>query len=262
MSAQTSASPANANATANAPAAITSIRPWSLAGEYERQRTVVEQLLARVRTAYLARVVAARQNGAIEGAGTVDVQPLAGQLDGAGNVIAHGVIYGIPYLRLAGGANAVILDPQAGDIGLVAVCDRDHSSVIANAGAAAPGSLRRHDMSDSVYVTTVLGATPQQYVAFTPDGIDIVSPSQIRLAAPVIVLQAQNAIGLTAGTQITDSAPGIELDGAITQGEGPQGGAAKMAGPLTVQQDVTAAGTSVHGHDHHDSCGGTTSAPL
>lgn len=155
MSAQT-----NGTTSAKAPAAVASIRPWSLAGEYERQRTVLEQLLARVRTAYLGKVVAARQNGAIKGAGTVDVQPLAGQLDGAGNVIAHGVICGIPYLRLAGGANAVILDPQQGDIGLVAVCDRDHSSVIANADASAPGSLRRHDLSDSVYVSTVLGTTP------------------------------------------------------------------------------------------------------
>ncbi|SAL70677.1 hypothetical protein AWB71_04301 [Caballeronia peredens] len=187
-------------------------------------------MLARVRTAYLGKVVAARQNGAAQGAGTVDVQPLAGQLDGAGNVIAHGVIHGVPYLRLAGGANAVILDPQAGDIGLIVVCDRDCSSIIANATAAAPGSLRKHDLSDSVYVTTVLGVSPQQYVVFTADGIDIISPTRIRLAAPTVVLQADNEIGLTAGNGIVDSAPAIELDGAITQGEGPQGGGAKMAG--------------------------------
>ncbi|SAK87974.1 hypothetical protein AWB75_06008 [Caballeronia catudaia] len=219
-------------------------------------------MLARVRTAYLGRVVAARQNGAVQGAGTVDVEPLAGQLDGAGNVIAHGVIHGVPYLRLAGGANAVVLDPQAGDIGLVAVCDRDHSSVIANVGAAAPGSLRKHDQSDSVYVTTVLGAAPKQYVAFAPGGIDIVSPARIRLAAPTIVLQADSSIGLTAGNKITDSAPAIDLDGAIAQGEGPMGGSAKMAGPLKVQQDVTASGISVHGHTHRDSADGVTSKPL
>lgn len=37
------------------------------------------------------------------------------------------------------------------------VCDRDGSSVLANAGVAAPGSLRKHDMSDSAYTSTVLG---------------------------------------------------------------------------------------------------------
>ena len=251
------------NTVANTPtSAVTGITPAQLYDAYARQRGIVEQLLARVRTAYLAQVVSVTRSGAAASVGTVDVTPLAGQLDGGGNVVAHGIIYGIPYLRLAGGSNAVVLDPQEGDIGLVAVCDRDCSSVRANAGAAAPGSLRKHDMSDSVYTTTVLGAAPQQYVAFSASGIDIVSPSQIRLAAPTIVLQADNEIGLTAGAQITDSAPAIELDGAITQGEGPNGGNATMGGPLTVQQDVIAAGTSVHEHTHRDSEGGTTTAPL
>ncbi|MGF6604921.1 hypothetical protein P3T23_009677 [Paraburkholderia sp. GAS448] len=244
------------------PAAVASIRPWSLASEYDRHRSIVEQLLTRVRTAYLARVVAVSQNSSVEEAGTLDLQPLVGQLDGAGNVIAHGVIHGIPYLRLAGGANAVILDPPPGDTGLVVVCDRDSSSACANLAPAAPGSLRKHDMSDSVYATTVLSGIPQQYIAFSTSGIDIVSPARIRLAAPSIALQADNEIGLTAGTQVVNAAPSIELDGAITQGEGPNGGQARMAGPLTVQQDVTANGTSVHQHTHRESQGGTTSPPL
>ncbi|KVH51265.1 hypothetical protein WJ39_08420 [Burkholderia diffusa] len=237
------------------------MRPWSLASEYERHRSIVEQLLARVRTAYLAKVVAVA-GGGVNPAGTCDVQPLVGQLDGAGNVIAHGVIHGVPYLRLAGGANAVILDPQVGDIGLVAVCDRDTSSARATLAPAAPGSLRKHDLSDSVYVTTVLSGVPQQYVALLADGIDIVSPTRIRLSAPTIAIQASNDIGMTAGGELTNAAPAIALDGAVTQGEGPNGGAAAMAGPLTVRQDVTAAGTSVHAHVHNDPQGGTTTPPL
>lgn len=62
----------------------------------------------------------------------MDVQPLAGQLDGAGYVIAHGVIHGVHYLRLAGGANAVILDRQAVDMGIAVVCDRANSLAIAS----------------------------------------------------------------------------------------------------------------------------------
>jgi hypothetical protein len=111
-------------------------------------------------------------------------------------------------------------------------------------------------------VTTVLSGLPQQYVALLPDGIDIVSPTRIRLAAPSIAVQATNDIGLTAGAELTYAAPAIALDGALTQGEGPNGGAAAMAGPLTVRQDVTAASTSVHGHVHSDPQGGTTSPPL
>ncbi|WP_155675574.1 oxidoreductase [Burkholderia territorii] len=242
-------------------AAVASIRPWSLASEYERHRSIVEQLLSRVRTAYLAKVVAV-SGGGVGQAGTCDVQPLVGQLDGAGNVIAHGVIHGVPYLRLAGGANAVILDPQIGDIGLVAVCDRDQSTARATVAPAAPGSLRKHDLSDSIYVTTVLSGVPQQYVALLADGIDIVSPMRIRLSAPSIDLQATNDIGLTAGSELTNAAPAIALDGAVTQGDGPNGGAASMAGPLTVQRDVVAEGKSVHDHTHRDSQGGTTSLPL
>ncbi|MEK7888216.1 oxidoreductase [Burkholderia contaminans] len=218
-------------------------------------------MLARVRTAYLAKVIAVT-GGGVNQAGTCDVQPLVGQLDGTGNVIAHGVIRGVPYLRLAGGANAVILDPQVGDIGLVAVCDRDTSSVRANLAPAAPGSLRKHDLSDSVYVSTVLSGVPQQYVALLPDGIDIVSPTRIRLSAPTIAIQASNEIGMTAGSELTNAAPAIALDGAVTQGEGPNGGAANMAGPLTVKHDVVAEGKSVHDHTHRDSQGGTTSPPI
>ncbi|MBK3787243.1 hypothetical protein G3A43_44675 [Paraburkholderia aspalathi] len=95
---------------------------------------------------------------------------------------------------------------------------------------------------------------------FSPEGIGIVSPARIRLAAPTIVLQADSEIGLTAGTQVVNAAPAIELDGAITQGEGPNGGSAQMAGPLAVQGDVVAAGTS--SHTRRDSEGGTTSPPL
>lgn len=62
------------------------------------------------------------------------------------------------------------------------------------------------------------------------------------------MLQADDEISLMAGTRVTSSAPDIELDGTVTQGEGPQGGDASMAGPLTVRQDVTAVGTSPHGH--------------
>lgn len=242
--------------------AATSITPGVLNNEYARQRAISEQLITRLRTSYVGLVVAVSQNGDIAGIGTVDVKPLVAQLDAAGAVIPHATIHGIPYMRLHGGSNAVILDPQVGDIGIVSVCDRDISSVRTNMGEAPPGSLRKHDMSDSVYIATILAANPpKQYVAFQADGIDIVSPGAIRLAARRIVLQASTEIGMTAGAGITNSAPAIALDGEVSQGEGPNGGAATMKGPLTVDGDVVANGISVHNHVHDDPQGGSVSPP-
>jgi phage gp45-like len=78
----------------------------------------------------------------------------------------------------------------------------------------------------------------------------ITATGTMSFAAPIIVMQATQTIGLTAATQITNSAPEIELDGAVTQGIGPNGGAATMQGPLDVNTDVVIAGKSVGGHYH------------
>jgi len=60
----------------------------------------------------------------------------------------------------------------------------------------------------------------------------------------------------TAQGSITQSAPNITLNGAVTingpmtQGKGSQGGAAALRGPLTVANDVTAGGISLQHHTH------------
>nr|WP_279613303.1 oxidoreductase [Paraburkholderia tuberum] len=190
------------------------------------------------------------------------MQPCVSQLDGTGTVVEHGIVHTVPYLRIQGGSNAVILDPQPGDIGLVVVCDRDTSSARANRDVSAPGSLRKFDMSDSVYVATVLSGPPSQYVLIGPNGIDIVSPVRIRMLAPTIIMQADDQIGLQAGASVDTAAPVIGLDGAMTQGDGGFGGGAHIRSTLTADQDVVGGGKSLHDHTHRDSEGGTTSPPL
>ncbi|MDE1138202.1 MAG: hypothetical protein PW999_00815 [Paraburkholderia tropica] len=81
------------------------------------------------------------------------------------------------------------------------------------------------------------------------------------MSAPTIVLQATETIGLTAGTQITNSAPVVEIDGQMTQGEGPLGGNAAMQGPLNVTNDVVAAGKGVGTHAPRTGAGSQTSSP-
>jgi phage baseplate assembly protein V len=89
------------------------------------------------------------------------------------------------------------------------------------------------------------------YVKLNNDGtMTFNAATQMKFAAQTIVMQATQTIGLTAGTEITNSAPQIEMDGQLTQGTGPQGGNATLNGPVTVNNDLTAQGKSVHGHTH------------
>lgn len=236
--------------------------PSSATSEYNTHAFVIRQILSQISTATLVQIKAVTNAGGISPVGFVDVLPLVNQIDGGNGAMPHGIIHNLPYFRLQGGANAIILDPQVGDIGIAVFADRDISSVKATKGVGNPGSKRRFDMSDGLYVGGVINGTPNQYIAFSSNGIDIVSPTRIRMAAPEIDLQATNTIGLTAGTQITNSAPAVEIDGQMTQGEGPQGGNASMQGPLNVVNDVVAAGKSVSTHTHHENgAGGNTNPP-
>ncbi|APR37871.1 hypothetical protein [Paraburkholderia sp. SOS3] len=87
------------------------------------------------------------------------------------------------------------------------------------------------------------------------------APEQISMASKSIVLQATQTIGLTAGTEATVSSPQIELDGQVTQGTGPQGGEATLNGPVTVNNDLTAQGKSVHNHTHLEHGAGSQTSP-
>jgi hypothetical protein len=156
------------------------------ASEFNAVSFVVSQLIGRVGTATAVRVVAVTNAGGVTPVGFVDVLPLVNQVDGAGNATPHGTIHGLPYSRLQGGANAVILDPQVGDIGVAVFASRDISSVKANRAQANPGSRRRFDMADGMYVGAILNAAPTQYVRFSTLGVEIVSPTRVTITAPNI----------------------------------------------------------------------------
>ena len=152
------------------------------------QLELIRQALDDTRTATLVQVIAVTNSGGLEPVGFVDIQLLVGRLDGDNQVINSGVVHDVPYMRLQGGTNAVILDPQVGDIGIALVADRDISSVKATKAVAPPGSNRKHDMADALYLGGVLNGVPQQYVRFSADGISLVSPTKVTVQAPDIAL--------------------------------------------------------------------------
>lgn len=168
------------------------LRPSSLWGVYNNIRFVVEQALANVQTATIVKVVACSNSGGISPVGTVDVQILANQVSiGAGGQMVgtpHLTMLGLPYLRVQGGANAIIIDPQPGDIGIAVFASRDITNVKSTKAQANPGSFRMHDFSDGMYLGGLLNGTPVQYLQFGSSGISIVSPVELAGNAPSIHL--------------------------------------------------------------------------
>ncbi len=170
-------------------------------------------MMSRVRTAHPV-VVKAVHGGGVGPIGTVDVQPLVNQVNGIGQGTAHGTVYGRPYLRWQGGTSAFILDPVPNDIGLLVCCDRDISAVIKTLAQALPGSLRRFNFADGVYVSACASeTTPTDYVWIKPNraGIDIVTQGTVtERANQVNITGAWNANGATVDTSGNLAAPTVK----------------------------------------------------
>lgn len=222
-------------------------QPSDVADDYAAQRFIIQSLLSRVATATLVRVVSCTNSGGVSSVGTVVVQPLVNQIAGNGHAWPHGQLYELPYCRVQGGVNAIIIDPQPNDLGLVVFASRDISVIKSPTGKAQaadpsvrglnPGSARKFNMSDGIYVGGLLNGTPTQYVRFEAGGVTVTSPTKIRLQAPT-----------------------IELAGDIVQTDGD----VAATGSITADGDVVGNGISLHDHKHGGvtAGGAQTSPPL
>ncbi|WP_313687915.1 hypothetical protein [Pantoea sp.] len=163
---------------------------------------------------------------------TLDVKPLLHGVTADNEIIDNETIYGIHYLRLQRGSSGVIMDPEVGDIGLAAVCDRDVSNILNTGKSAAPARPNQlHNASNAIYLTGIasLNGDPKQYVRFLPDGIDIVSPLVVNI-----------------------NAPSVAVTGDVT-----------VDGDVTATGEVKAKGIALSSHVHGgvESGGSTTSGP-
>lgn len=236
--------------------------------EFDALAFLIQQMIGRINTATLVKVKAVTNSGAVSPVGFVDVVPLVNQVDGNGNAVPHGTVHSLPYFRMQGGANAVIIDPQVGDIGIAIFADRDISSAIANKAQSNPGTWRRFSKADGLYIGGFLNGTPTQYVQFSAAGIKLHSPTRITMDAPDIVLQAPT-IEMNATASITATTPTFTINGnavingGISQGAGGSGGNVSLIGPVAVTEDLTAQGKSVHNHTHNVAAvqGGSSTLP-
>ena len=244
-------------------------KPQSTWGEFNNLAFMVQQALAKMQTATLVRIESCTNSGGLSPVGYVDVTPLVNQLDGQGNPTPHVTIYNLPYFRLQGGANGVIIDPQKGDIGVAVFASRDISQVKATRKQGNPGSHRQYSFADGMYLGGMLNGTPTQYIQFSAAGIRIHSPTQVKLDAPDVLIEAQT-VEINASASATVTTPTFTVNGdTVINGNTTMaggvaqtgGGSAHFSGAMTVDGDVTAEGTSVHNHTHPDAQGGNTGAP-
>lgn len=165
--------------------------PGDSGSDFNKIAFQTKQMMARMRTMVPVKIIGVQPQsgtgtatqGDIAGAGFVSVQPVVSMVDGGSQSVQHGTIYNIPYTRIYGGTNAVIMDPAVGDIGYMMIADRDISSfkqnVVNNSGGSSgsgtitPGSNRKFDLADGIYIGGVLNKTPTQYITFTGNGVTI-----------------------------------------------------------------------------------------
>lgn len=165
-------------------------RPESTAGNYNQQRFLVLQEISKLSTCLPVEVIAVRggvdNTGKPDIVGVVDIKPLVQQITGDGQTTEHGIITNVPYFRLQGGGNAIVIDPQIGDMGIACFSQRDITAVKNSRKSAPPGSRRLYDMSDALYIGGILNAAPTQYIQFTANGIIVHSPQKVTINAPAI----------------------------------------------------------------------------
>ncbi len=246
-----------------------SLAPQSTWGEFNNIAFMVQQALGKMQTATLVRIESCTNVGGLSPVGYVDATPLVNQLDGQGNPTPHVTIYNVPYFRLQGGANGIIIDPQKGDIGVAVFASRDISQVKTTKKQGNPGSHRQYSFADGMYLGGMLNGTPTQYIQFSTDGIRIHSPTRVKIDAPDVLIEAQT-VEINASTSTTVTTPTFTVNGnAVVNGNTTMaggvtqtgGGVASFSGSMAVTGDVTAQGTSVHNHTHPDAQGGNTGPP-
>jgi len=226
-------------------------------GDYNNIFFIVQNILNKMQTATIVKIVACTNSGGVTPVGFVDVLPMVNQIDGAGDATPHTTIYNIPYLRMQGGANAVILDPQPGDIGICVFASRDISKVKATKAQGNPGSYRNYSFADGMYLGGLLNGTPTQFVEFSAAGINVTSPLQITLTAPTVNINASTAVNVTTPTETISGVLNVQNANSSST-------PCVINGNITTNADVIASGVSLTSHVHSGVTpgGGDTGAPV
>lgn len=193
--------------------------PSSASSDFNVWSFMIQGALAKIRTIEVVKVISCTKAGELSPAGTVDVQPMVNQLDGYGKPIPHVTIYKRPYLRLQGGIRGIILDPVAGDLGLLACCDRDTSTVLNTLAQANPGSARKFDFADGFFIPAIGTGTLSDFIQFIGGDINITATGKVVVTAPEVDVISDNVnLGGAGGVKV--ALVGDNVSGGVIVGPG------------------------------------------
>jgi len=171
----------------------------------------VSDIMSTLNTGELVEVTAVDAT-ADSPVGFVSVKILTLRTNADNQNVQLGEIHNVPYFRLQGGANAIIIDPKKGDIGFCGFCSRD-TTIVKRIRAMAPQSvIRQSDVSDAVYFGGWSSKAPEQYVWFDGDDVKIKAKGKVIIDAPMtevennmLIKGALNTVGaITSKTSVAD----------------------------------------------------------
>lgn len=193
--------------------------PGDGAHPFNSQVFLVQQLLNKRHTATIAQIAGTSkivEYGSPTAIQTVDVVPMVNEMTGGNQPVPHKTVYGVKYFRLQGGQNAVIVDPTVGDLGIFIAAETDTSTVLASGKQSNPGSGRRNNLADGMFIGCISAGIPNQYVAFTGTGITIVDKNGNVITTGTGGVTINGALITPGGDVITKK--GTDLDTHIHSG--------------------------------------------
>lgn len=143
-------------------------------------KQIVMSMLGSINTGEMVKVIEVEASG-LNPVGFVSVKPLIYRTDADNNNVELGIIHNVPYFRLQGGVNAVIIDPEIGDIGFCGFCSRDISLFKRIREMAAQNTSRISDISDAFFFGGWSNKAPEQYIQFLESGINIKSTGDVNI---------------------------------------------------------------------------------
>lgn len=181
------------------PSVVNPATPEQSVGGSREWEFILERLIGKSYTISLVKVNAVRAGGT-GAVGFLSATDLIQQMDGNNDGIPNVAMENMPYFRLQGGDNAVIIDPKPGDIGLAAFARRDISALKQSKAEGPPPSLRSHDVSDGLYLGGLLNGAPTQWIHFLDSGINIKATAAVTIDATLLQVNCP----ITSTGDITD----------------------------------------------------------